>query len=75
MFYLEQLQCVRFLFLFYIHYLNISLEKIIVKKNLDSKYVNTVYKTEKETEHTVTALGKTYHKNDIAPLTESQYGP
>ena len=43
------------------------------KKNLDSKYVNTVYNTEKETEHTVTALGKTYHKNDIAPLTESQY--
>ena len=43
------------------------------KKNLDSKYVNTVYKTEKETEHTVAALGKTYYKNDIAPVTEGQY--
>ena len=39
----------------------------------DPQYANTVYKTEKETEHTVTALAKTYHKNDIAPLTESQY--
>ena len=49
------------------------LRKNHCKKNLDSKYVNTVYKTEKETEHTVTALGKTYHKNDIAPLSEGQY--
>ena len=40
--------------------LNISLERIIVK-NLDRKYVKTVYKTERETEHTVTALDKTYH--------------
>ena len=43
------------------------------KRNLDSKYLNKIYITESETDHTVSALGKTFHKTDIAPITEAQY--
>ena len=35
--------------------------------------MNKIYVTESETEHTVSALGKTFHKTDIAPITEAQY--